>query len=97
MAGTLVFTVKDLDVTITEFMAADDNKLLPATRKTLVGRAPIAVVGDNIIFTSRSGKDIIVHENSTESHFIQITELKVRIMQEKICVGSQFFLLIGCP
>lgn len=53
---------------------------MPATKKTLVGRAPITLIGDKLVFTSRSGKDILVHENSAESHYKQVTELKVSIL-----------------
>lgn len=42
-----------------------------------MGRAPIAIAGDKLVFTSRTGKDILVHENSSDVQFKLVTELKV--------------------
>lgn len=60
-----------------------ESKFLPTTKKTLVGRAPIVAVGNALVFTSRSGKDILVHEISDESHYKQITELKVLSIKQR--------------
>lgn len=51
---------------------------MPTTKNTLVGRAPLTIAGDKLVFTSRSGKDLLVHENSDDVQFKQVTELKVR-------------------
>lgn len=55
------------------------DKLRPTTKKTLVGKAPVTVAGGNyLVFASRSGKDILVHENSIDSQFKRVAELNVR-------------------
>lgn len=54
------------------------HKLIAQTKQTIVGKAPITIAGDKLVFTSRSGKDILVHENSSDVQFKLVTELKVR-------------------
>lgn len=61
-----------------------------AVKKTIEGRAPVTLVEDRIFFTSRSGKDILVHQNSEDVQFKQITEAKVR----KYCCCNDFPQLI---
>lgn len=50
---------------------------MPSTNNTLVGRAPLTIAGDKLAFVSRTGKDILVHENSSDVQFKKVTELTV--------------------
>lgn len=51
---------------------------MPTTKNTMVGRAPMTLAGGKLAFLSRSGKDILVHENSSDVQFKEVAELKVR-------------------
>lgn len=55
--------------------------------KTLMGRAPVCVSGDYLCFASRNGKDLLIHENSEESGFKQVAEVKVS-NKYKHCVSN---------
>lgn len=99
-----VFTVRDVDLVITEFHKCKSNEKIeclveddddtfycecpkhhteaerfkPVSLKTIMGRAPVTLFGDKFAFTSRSGRDIIVHENSKDTQFNLIADVKVR-------------------
>lgn len=52
--------------------------------KNIVGRAPICVAGNKLCISSRSGKEIAVHENSHDLDYKKIKEFSV----------SQFCIII---
>lgn len=74
VSENFVFTVKDLDVTITELIPGE--KVIATSKKTIVGKAPVTIAGNKLVFASRSGKDILVHENSSDVGFKLVTEIK---------------------
>jgi len=74
--GNLVYTIKDLDLVITELYSGSGNLGSFGLRKTIMGRAPVCIAGERLCFCSRSGKDILVHENSTDLDFKEVTHAK---------------------
>ncbi|KAJ8952925.1 hypothetical protein NQ318_006542 [Aromia moschata] len=76
ISNNIIYTVKDLDLIITD-VKLDGEKLQYGTKKSFMGRAPVALVGDKlVVFTGREGKDIIIHENNDQSHFKPITKVE---------------------
>lgn len=73
--GQLLFTAKDLDMAINE-VKTDSERLQFGTKKMFTGRAPLALAGERICFSSREGKDILIHESSDQKGFQQVTEIK---------------------
>lgn len=73
VSGNYVFTVRDLDVIVTELKPGD--KWVATTKKTVMGKSPVAVIGNEVVFASRTGKDILVYEISNELK--PLAELKV--------------------
>ncbi|KAL1491460.1 hypothetical protein ABEB36_012057 [Hypothenemus hampei] len=73
--GTLVFTVKDLDLVITE-IKLEGEKIQYGTKNSFMGRAPVTLIGDNLFaFATREGKEIQLHENNIESGFKQVARI----------------------
>ncbi|XP_022904447.2 E3 ubiquitin-protein ligase TRAF7 [Onthophagus taurus] len=70
--GNFLYTVRDLDLVITEMK---DNGNFQ-TAKSFNGRAPACLAGDYLCFSSRGGKDIIIHENNPENEFKPVAEVK---------------------
>ncbi|KAJ8959946.1 hypothetical protein NQ317_002011 [Molorchus minor] len=72
----IVFTVKDTDVVITE-VKVDHDVLQFGQKKTCMGRAPLTLIGDKLFaFSSRDGKDIIVHENNDHTHYKEVAKIE---------------------
>jgi len=71
--GNLIYTARDLYVIITEIDSAHKRMV---TIKAIPGRAPISVSGGLLWFTSRSGRDILVHENMRESSFRPVGKIE---------------------
>lgn len=43
-----------------------------------MGRAPVTLIGDNLFaFSTREGMGILIHENSMDTKFREVTEIKV--------------------
>ncbi|KRT80062.1 WD40 domain-containing protein [Oryctes borbonicus] len=72
VVGNFLYTVRDLDLVITEMKEKDNFQMT----KTLMGRAPVCTSGNYLCFASRSGKDILIHENCPTSGFKQVAEVK---------------------
>lgn len=92
--GNLIYTVKDLDLVISEvypgnnFISLSTILMLTQTKKlgdkgtfgttkTIMGRAPVCVSGDKLCFCSRTGKDLLLHENSRDLQFKELSQVKV--------------------
>lgn len=45
-----------------------------------MGRAPLCLAGDKLVFSSRGGKDILVHENNHEVQYKPLTEVLVIVL-----------------
>ncbi|KRT80063.1 WD40 domain-containing protein [Oryctes borbonicus] len=56
-----IYTVRDLDLVLTEIKGEKTFEI----RATFSGRAPMCLIEDKLCFSSRSGKDIIIHEKLT--------------------------------
>lgn len=72
--GNLIYTVKDLDLVISEVYPGDKGTF--GTTKTIMGRAPVCVSGDKLCFCSRTGKDLLLHENSRDLQFKELSQVK---------------------
>jgi len=70
----LVYTVRDLNLVITELYPGVKESY--GLFKTIKGRAPLCIAGERLFLCSRNGKDILVHENSTDLDFKEITHGK---------------------
>ncbi|KRT80061.1 WD40 domain-containing protein [Oryctes borbonicus] len=70
--NNVLFTVRDLDVVVTALKEHNNFQLT----KTLEGRAPMCMAGNYLCFSSRGGKDILIHENSESSSYKLVTEYK---------------------
>ncbi|XP_063227805.1 uncharacterized protein LOC134533925 isoform X1 [Bacillus rossius redtenbacheri] len=75
--GNLIYTVRDRDLVITETLAGEKSG--PVTRQTIEGSSPLCLVGTRVCFASRSGVDILVHDNSKETRFKQLGIIKVEL------------------
>ncbi|XP_018579203.1 myosin heavy chain kinase D [Anoplophora glabripennis] len=76
VSGNFLFSVKDTDLVITDVHLGGE-KIQFGTKKTYVGRAPIALIGKQLFaFASREGKDIIVNENNDQSHFKPVSKVE---------------------
>jgi len=70
--GENLYTAKDLDVIICEMGTGAKHTF--TTRKTIQGRAPFCIIGDKLVISARSGKDILVHED--KGNFNELTQVK---------------------
>ncbi|XP_050304053.1 myosin heavy chain kinase D-like isoform X2 [Anthonomus grandis grandis] len=72
---TLVFTVKDLDLVITEIKLEGKN-IKYGTKISFMGRAPVTLIGDKLFaFITREGKEIQLHEICVESGFKPVARM----------------------
>lgn len=75
----LLFTIRDLYLSITEMLPIPpgERKTSPYTlRKTLEGKSPVCLIeNDLIVVCGRSGRDIIVYNNSTSEDFNEIATI----------------------
>ncbi|CAG9766836.1 unnamed protein product [Ceutorhynchus assimilis] len=70
-----VFTVKDLDLVVTEIKSAGE-KIQFETKTSFMGRAPVTLIGENLFaFATREGKEIQLHENNVQSRFKQVARI----------------------
>ncbi|KAJ8725645.1 hypothetical protein PYW08_003828 [Mythimna loreyi] len=74
-----LFTVRDLYVTVTE-IKPEESKTRFMTRHTMEGRAPVRISGNRIVFMSRDGNSLKLHDNSIDSSFKLLDETKVSDM-----------------
>ncbi|XP_063821748.1 uncharacterized protein LOC135071844 [Ostrinia nubilalis] len=74
-----LFTVRDLDVTVTE-IKPDDSKSRFVTRHTMEGRAPLRVAGRRLLVLARGGNNLRLHDASVDTKFKQLHEVKVSDM-----------------
>ncbi|XP_028041675.1 uncharacterized protein LOC114251559 [Bombyx mandarina] len=74
-----LFTVRDLDVTVTE-IKPDESKTRFITRRTMEGRAPLRVVGSKLLVVARGGNSLRLHDSSFDTGFKLLHEIKVSDM-----------------
>ncbi|XP_026329599.1 uncharacterized protein LOC113237383 [Hyposmocoma kahamanoa] len=74
-----LFTVRDLDVTVTE-IKPDESKNRFTTRFTVEGRAPLRATGNRLLFMARGGITLQLHDNSVDTGFKKLHEVKVSDM-----------------
>ncbi|KAJ8722723.1 hypothetical protein PYW07_003903 [Mythimna separata] len=74
-----LFTVRDLYVTATE-IKPEESKTRFMTRHTMEGRAPLRIAGNRILFMSRDGNSLKLHDNSIDTSFKPLDETKVSDM-----------------
>ncbi|ENN79626.1 hypothetical protein D910_06065, partial [Dendroctonus ponderosae] len=93
----LVFTVKDLDLVITE-IKLEGEKIRYGTKTSFMGRAPVAIIGDHLFaFITREGKEIQLHENSIKSAFKPVarvtdgSEMIINALSGVVWEKEQFF------
>lgn len=79
--GTYVYTVKDLDLVITQ-VKLEGEKLQFGMKGTFPGRAPAALIRNDkkFCYSSRDARDIVVHSSEAENKFKQLTEIKVNLI-----------------
>lgn len=65
--GDFIYMMRESDLVITE--SYPDEKGNCATKKTIEGRSPMCFAGNKLCLVGKSGKDILVHENTLESEF----------------------------
>lgn len=57
------------------------EKLQYGTKNSFMGRAPVTVVSDKLFaFGTRDGMGILIHENSIENAFKEVTKIEVSIV-----------------
>ncbi|XP_018332230.1 type II inositol polyphosphate 5-phosphatase 14-like [Agrilus planipennis] len=96
--GNLLFSVKELDVVVTEFIPGHQGQF--TTETTIMGRAPLIVEDGKFAFVSRSGRDLLVHNACKKSGFNLIAEVKdahEKIINALVAVkdGSDLLLYTG--
>ncbi|XP_063227807.1 F-box and WD repeat domain-containing 11-A-like isoform X3 [Bacillus rossius redtenbacheri] len=92
--GNLIYTVRDRDLVITETLAGEKSG--PVTRQTIEGSSPLCLVGTRVCFASRSGVDILVHDNSKETRFKQLGIIKAHDMiMNALCGEGETTLYSG--
>uniref|UniRef100_A0A2A4JVX5 Anaphase-promoting complex subunit 4 WD40 domain-containing protein n=1 Tax=Heliothis virescens TaxID=7102 RepID=A0A2A4JVX5_HELVI len=74
-----LFTVRDLYVTATE-IKPEESKTRFTTRHTMEGRAPLRIAGNRLVFMSRDGNSLKLHDGSIDNNFKQLHEIKVSDM-----------------
>lgn len=74
-----LFTVRDLYVTATE-IKPEESKTRFMTRHTMEGRAPLQITGNRLLFMSRDGNSLRLHDASVDSTFKSLDEVKVSDM-----------------
>ncbi|KAJ0180521.1 hypothetical protein K1T71_003925 [Dendrolimus kikuchii] len=74
-----LFTVRDLYVTVTE-IKPEESKTRFLTRHAMEGRAPIRISGQFLLFMSRDGNHLRLHEASINTNFKFLHEVKVSDM-----------------
>lgn len=65
----LLYTCRDTYVTITEMIG---EKSAFQMRKSMQGRMPLAVSESRLVFTSRDGRCIQIHDNNKENNFEEV-------------------------
>lgn len=54
------------------------EKLQFGTKNSFMGRAPVTLIGDNLLaFSTREGLGILIHENNAEAKFKEVTKIGV--------------------
>ncbi|KAI5633098.1 hypothetical protein NE865_14226 [Phthorimaea operculella] len=79
LAPPFLFTVRDLDVTVTE-IKPDESKTRFVTRHTMEGRAPLRLVGDKLVFMARGGNDLELHDASIDTTFKKLHTVRASDM-----------------
>lgn len=74
----LVFTVRDLDLSILE-QCGEKSRGRTMSCRTLCGRAPLCVAGDMLCYSSRDGRSLLINYNKKDHQFKEIAEIKVSI------------------
>ncbi|CAB3242174.1 unnamed protein product [Arctia plantaginis] len=74
-----LFTTRDAYVTVTE-IKPEDSKTRFMTRHTMEGRAPLRGTECRLVFVSRSGFSLCLHDSSINTVFEKLHEVKVSDM-----------------
>ncbi|XP_026746782.1 uncharacterized protein LOC113508026 [Trichoplusia ni] len=74
-----LFTVRDLYVTATE-IKPEESKTRFMTRHTMEGRAPMRITGERLLFMSRDGNSLRLHDATINTTFKQLHAVKVSDM-----------------
>ncbi|CAG9783737.1 unnamed protein product [Diatraea saccharalis] len=78
-SAPFLFTVRDLDVTVTE-IKPDESKTLFVNHHTMEGRAPLHMAGTRLLVTARGGNNLRLHDAAAHTGFKQLHEVKVSDM-----------------
>lgn len=74
-----LFTARDLYVTVTE-IKPEESKTRFMTRHNIEGRAPVKITNNRLVFTSRTGNNLCLHDLSIDTTFEKLDEAKVSDM-----------------
>ncbi|XP_030755745.1 uncharacterized protein LOC115882061 [Sitophilus oryzae] len=75
MSGPLIFTVRDLDLVITEMKIEKDN-IQYGMKQVFMGRAPATLIGKNLFaYSTREGREVVIHENNLEKNFKAVARI----------------------
>ncbi|XP_075969580.1 uncharacterized protein LOC142972384 [Anticarsia gemmatalis] len=74
-----LFTVRDLYVTITEIKPEESTTRF-MTRHSIEGRSPLQVSGNKLLFLSRDGNSLCLHDATIDTVFKKLDEVKVSDM-----------------
>ncbi|CAH0553999.1 unnamed protein product [Brassicogethes aeneus] len=73
--NSTIFSSNILDVVITK-VYVEREKIQYGAKASIDGKAPLALVGNKLCFSSRDGKSIIVHKNDEVEIYPRLTEQK---------------------